>query len=143
MKSRKIKNLTEPQVRCAFHHFNREYFDDSLPMPDIELMHSFKYFGRFTSDIEDDTTVNPLIRISDQYEYTESQLRDILVHEMIHYYLAYNGIDVDGTHGKEFQKLAKKFNKQYKMHISEIIDMSKYTRREGTSWIKYSLAKLF
>ena len=133
MKKRKINVISEAQLRSLFRTFNDEYFDGVLPMPDFEITKSFRYFGYFMSDIEDNTTVNPLIKISGQYEYTESQLRDVFVHEMIHYYLAYMGIDVKGSHSRDL----------YKMHITETINMNEYTRREGTSWLGYTLAKLF
>ena len=143
MKKRRIEITSEAQLKSLFRTFNDEYFDGVLPMPDFEIMKSFRYFGYFMSDIEDDTTVNPVIKISDQYVYTESQLRDVFVHEMIHYYLAYMGIDVKGSHSKEFYKMVDKFNRKYKMHITETINMNEYVRREGTSWLKYTLAKLF
>ena len=135
--------VSEVQLRCMFHDYNDEYFDGCLPMPELEVIHSFRYFGYFKSDICDNTTVNPVIQISDQYEYSSEQLRDIFVHEMIHYYLAYMGIDVKANHGKEFHKMARKFNRDYKMNITETINMDEYTRRKGTSWLRYSLAKLF
>ena len=131
------------QVACMFCNYNEAYFDNCLPEPEFELIHSFRYFGYFRSDIEDDTTVNPTIQISDQYDYTEKQFRNILIHEMIHYYLAYTGIDTDGSHGNEFNKMARKFNKEYGMNITETINMNEYKRLKGTSAIKYALAKLF
>jgi predicted SprT family Zn-dependent metalloprotease len=135
--------VTEEQIRYMFRNYNEKYFDNILPMPDIEITSSFKYFGLFTSEIENDTTVNPLIQISGQYDYKPAQIRDILIHEMIHYYLTYNGVEIDELHGKEFHRLAKMFNKQYGMHITATIDESKYKRRKGSSWLKYQFSKLF
>ena len=135
--------VTKEQIRYMFRNYNEKYFDNTLPMPDIEISNSFKHFGLFTSEIEDNTTVNPCIRISGQYDYKPTQIRDILIHEMIHYYLTYNGVEINELHGKEFNRLAKMFNKLYKMHITAIIDESKYKRKKNSSWFKYQLSKLF
>ena len=135
--------ISEPQLRCAFRDYNDIYFNSILPMPRFEVIHSFRYFGYFESDIYNNTTLNPVIRISDQYKYTESQFRDILVHEMIHYYLAYIGKDIKARHGKEFNRYAEMLNRDYKLNITKRINMDEYIRREGTSWLRYTLAKIF
>ena len=131
------------QLRCIFREFNEQFFDNCLPMPDFEIMHSFKFFGYFSTDICNNTTVNPVIKISDNYEYTELQLRDVFVHEMIHYYLAYTGRDIVCSHGYEFISMADRFNRIYGTNITETININEYERREGTSWFKYMLCKLF
>lgn len=128
--------VTEEQIRYMFCNYNEKYFDNILPVPYIEITNSLKYFGLFESDIEDNTTVNPCIYISGRYDYKPEQIRDILIHEMIHYYLTYNGIEINKLHGKEFKRLAKMFNKEYKMHITTTIDESKYKRIKRNSWFR-------
>lgn len=112
-------------------------------MPKFEIIDSFKYFGYFYSSIFNNTTVNPLIQISGNWEYKEYQFRDIFVHEMIHYYLAYTGRDVIGGHGAEFQKMAYQFNCKYGLNVTATIDYAGYTRKKGTSKIRYWLSQLF
>ena len=112
-------------------------------MPEFEITDSFKFFGYFHSNIYNNTTVNPLIQISGNWEYSESQFRDILVHEMIHYYLAYTGRDLVGSHGGEFMTLAYKLNREHGLNITETINYDEYTRREGTSKLRYWLSQLF
>lgn len=132
-----------PHLRCAFRDYNDSYFGGILPMPEFEITDSFKFFGYFHSGICNGTTVNPLIQISGNWDYTESQFRDILVHEMIHYYLAYTGRDLVGSHGSEFISLAYKLNREHGLNITETINYDEYTRRKGTSILMYWLAKLF
>ena len=132
-----------PHLRYLFNQFNKDYFGDCLPVPNFEVIHSFKYLGYFHTEIWDGTTINPIIQISDNYEYTDHQIRDVFVHEMIHYYLAYTGIDIQCTHGVEFLKKANELNRKYGLNITELIDISHYKRRKGTSWFKYILAKIF
>jgi len=130
-------------LACAFRQYNAEYFGGILPVPDFEVTDSFKYFGYFSSDIWDNTTINPLIQISGNWEYTENQFRDILVHEMIHYYLAYTGKDTVGSHGIEFKSLANELNHKYGLNITETICYNEFTRKKGTSILMYWLALLF
>ena len=130
-------------LRCAFRDYNNCYFGGVLPMPEFEITDSFKFFGYFHSNIYNNTTVNPLIQISGNWEYSESQFRDILVHEMIHYYLAYTGRDIVGSHGTEFMNMAYRLNHDYGLNITETINYDEYTRREGTSKLKYWLSQLF
>jgi predicted SprT family Zn-dependent metalloprotease len=86
---------------------------------------------------------NQTIEISDNYDYTESQLRDILVHEMIHYYLAYKGIDPQCNHGREFNKMADNFNRTYGMNITSTIDLTPYKIKNGNSKLMFTLSTLF
>ena len=135
--------ISQAQIGCMFLDFNEKYFSGELPLPEIKIIKSFRYFGFFKANVYDDGIEDPVIEISGEYDYKPSQIRDILVHEMIHYYLAYTGIEIGKGHGKEFKKMMRSFNKNYKMHITETIDMSKYKRRKGSSWIKYKLASIF
>ena len=93
-----------------FHLYNFDYFDNKLPTPNFKVKHSYRTLGFFSCEYDEDGYMfNQTIEISDNYDYTESQLRDILVHEMIHYYLAYKGIDPQCNHGREFNKMADNF----------------------------------
>ena len=55
---------------------------------------------------------------------------DIMCHEMIHYYLAYTGVDRNCHHGKEFKKMADQLNLNYGLHITKRLDVSKYKKRK-------------
>lgn len=127
-----------------FGRFNKDYFNNELPEPTMQVIHTFNIFGYFGySDRCGYLLYDPYIQISDYYLYTEPQFRDLLVHEMIHYYLAYTGKDVKVTHGEEFQKMADEFNKKYRMHITEYINVNEHERRKGTPIILYWWMKLF
>ena len=66
---------------------------------------------------------------------------DIMVHEMIHYYLAYIGEDMRCRHGRKFKSLAEKLNREYGLHIEKRVDISQYKRRAGTPSLCYWLIK--
>ena len=131
----------------TFTSCNIKYFEGKLPAPMFDLLHSFRTCGYFHCDYEQvwfsKKLYNFCISITDYYDFTQKQFEDILVHEMIHYYLAYFGIDKSCSHGREFKKMAKRLNQTYGLNITKIVDISKYKRREGTSTISYWLAQWF
>lgn len=127
-----------------FHTYNNKYFDGILPMPSFKIRHTYKILGYFSCDVgEDGTIYNPCIEVSDNYDYFENQLEDIMVHEMIHYYLAFTGSDIRCSHGKEFSKMACSFNSKYHLNIRSRIDLSEYSIREGKSRLMFTLSTLF
>lgn len=68
--------------------------------------------------------VNTLLEISDRYEYTEAQLKDIIVHEMLHYYLDYTHQNEPQEHGKRWKQMALFFNEKFGTNIQIRTDTS-------------------
>lgn len=134
-------------IQFAFDECNEKYFEGQLPIPMFDLLHSFRTCGYFNCDYEQGwfsrTLYNFRISMTDYYDFTPKQFEDILVHEMIHYYLAYFGIDKSLSHGWEFKKMAKRLNQAYGLNITKTLDISQYKRREGTPAISYWLAQWF
>jgi hypothetical protein len=130
----------------TFDTCNMEYFEGKLLFPQFELLHSYRtcgYFEYTKGGWFDKTLYDPTISITDYYDFTEEQFRDIMVHEMIHYYLAYFGIDRRCKHGKKFKEMAERLNKTYGLHITKILDITQYKRRKGTPGLSYWFAKNF
>lgn len=130
----------------TFDTCNMEYFEGKLLFPQFELLHSFRtcgYFKYLKGGWFDKTIYDPVIMMTDYYDFTEKQFKDIMVHEMIHYYLAYIGVDRRCRHGKEFKRMAKELNLGYHLDITVTLDVSKYKRRKGTSKFLYWLETLF
>lgn len=140
-----IANLQNMQL--AFNQCNMKYFEGKLPIPMFDLLHSYRTCGYFNCDYEQGwfsrTLYNFRISMTDYYDFTPKQFENILVHEMIHYYLAYFGIDKSLSHGREFKKMAKRLNQTYGLNITKTLDISQYKRRKGTPTISYWLAKWF
>ena len=134
-------------IQLAFNKCNEKYFEGKLPIPMFDLLHSFRTCGYCQCDYEQGwfsrTLYNFRISMTDYYDFTPIQFEDILVHEMIHYYLAYFGIDKSCSHGREFKKMAERLNGQYGLNIVTEVDISQYKRREGTPTISYWLAQWF
>jgi hypothetical protein len=129
---------------ALFFKYNEEYFGGSLPFPELKVRHSYRILGYFSCEVDFGGSIfNQCIELSDNYDYTENQLRDVLVHEMIHYYLAYYRIDIRCQHGREFNEKASEFNRRYGMNITSTIDLSGYTIRKGKSKLMFTLSTLF
>lgn len=106
----------------TFNLCNMEYFGGELMFPEFELLHSKNtcgYFKYTKGGWFDHTLYDPIIMMTDYYDFTDSQYRDIMCHEMIHYYLAYTGVDRNCHHGKEFKKMADQLNLNYGLHITK------------------------
>lgn len=132
-------------IAYYFNYCNREFFNCLLPVPGFKVLHSYKYCAYFTCDYDDwgEVISNPTIYISDYWKYSKKKVVNLMCHEMIHYYLALNCIDKEGTHGNEFKRLAKQLNKQHKLHITETVDTSRLKRNSDAPLLGYWLHKCF
>lgn len=136
--------VSEFNLLAAFHCHNEEYFDGVLPIPNLVISHSYRTLGYFHCDVDEyGNYYNETIEISDSYDYTEEQFRDIMIHEMIHYYLLYVGLDTKCTHGKEFKKMMDDFNIRYGFNITKKIDLSSYKIKKGNSKLMFKLCTFF
>lgn len=118
----------------AFERYNRTYFEGKLPVPMFDLLHSFRtcgYFQYTKGGWFDKTLYDPTISITDYYDFSEKQFKDIMCHEMIHYYLAYCNIDRRCKHGKKFMAMADDLNKRHHLNITKLLDISQYRRAKG------------
>ena len=110
-------------VMCLFEEYNEKFFNGELMLPRFSLIKDKKIIGRFVCGFdENDNVDDPEILISESYEYTDDKLKDVLVHEMIHYYLAETKQDIRMKHGKAFKLLAEDFNLRYGTNIEKTVD---------------------
>ena len=134
--------ICESQIRCLFRQFNKDYFGNILPMPYIKIRHSVNTLGYFSYMQNEMSGTTETLEISDFYAYTSNQLRDIVVHEMIHYYLYYIGEDVRLKHGKSFMRMAKQLNQSYGLHVTPTIDLTRMKPRPDAPYLKRLLFKI-
>lgn len=134
--------ICESQIRCLFRQFNQNYFGNMLPMPYIKIRHSVNTLGYFSYIQNEMSGTTETLEISDFYAYTSNQLRDIVVHEMIHYYLYYIGEDVRLKHGKSFKRMARQLNQSYGLHVTPTIDLTRMKPRPDAPYLKRLLFKI-
>lgn len=130
------------QLRVIFREYNKAYFGNILPMPYFKIRHSVNILGLFHYDPRAVPGTTETIEISDFYDYTESQLRNLMVHEMLHYYLAYTGIEVYPDHGDSFINMAKQLNRTYGLNITPNVVLKRMTPRANAPFFKRLYYKL-
>jgi len=121
-----------------------KYFEDFItldrlyPVIGVKITHHGRSFGSFRCTIDEYGEIyNYYIQISDYYDYTEENLRDIIVHEMIHFFIVYYKLaPISKPHGKVFKEMAKHMNEKYGMDIRKHPDLDKYKIREDLPWYK-------
>lgn len=137
--------LTIPLLKNKFKTYNKLYFNNELPTPKFKLIKSYRTLGYFSCKkiIGKRKLKGQMLEMSSYYDWNENDLRDVLIHEMIHYYLGYKHIDNNLTHGKDFLNMANDFNQKYQMNISERIDISKFHKLKNAPKISWFLVRLF
>lgn len=136
--------VTRHNLLNSFYKYNKEYFDNELPLPELIISNGHRTLGYFKCQLNDyGEMFGQVIEISGNYDYTEEQFRDILVHEMIHYYLMYSGEDTKCHHGKAFNRMAIRFNVMYGMNITPTIDLTPYKLRDGKSKLWHKICTFF
>ncbi len=114
---------TIPYIQQKFEEFNRQLFAGQLPMPRICLSDAKSFLGmcRFKRHRRADGTVENFdfsLRINRRIEMTEEVLEDTIIHEMIHYYIAYNQLKDTSSHGPLFRGLMEGVNERFGRHLS-------------------------
>lgn len=123
-------------LQVLFREFNKAYFGNILPMPYFRITHGVNLLGRFSYIPGSVPGTTEVIEISDFYDYEGHQLRDILVHEMIHYYLCYVGEEVFPSHGPAFVNMAQRLNLTYGLNVTPIIDLTKMKPCSNAPYLK-------
>ena len=119
----------------TFWDCNAKYFNHALPTPIFDTFNRIDAIAKFQYNANKKNSKKPIrnqtILLSDCFDYSEKDFIDTMVHEMIHYYIAWNRIKDNGAHGKEFMKIAKKLNEKYGLNITKTKDASSYKLTEN------------
>lgn len=116
------KSISQAWLHTWFDIFNRTYFQGELPTPRLALSKARTRLGsmsckrRFTS--QGSKTFDYAIHISTYYQQTERQYQNVLLHEMIHYYISYKGIKDTAPHGQVFHSMMTTLNGKHGWEIS-------------------------
>lgn len=117
-------------MKRIFLECNEKYFNNNLPIPLLKTFNEINVMGRFSFFKNKKYAKKPItgqtIFMSDCFIYPKKDFINTMVHEMIHYYLAWNRIGDNETHGNEFMKMAKELNEKYGLNITIKKDASSY-----------------
>lgn len=115
---------TVPFARESFAKFNELCFGGELPEVPIVLSRARSFLGRMEY-----RAVKGLfggirgyqdfrMRISASFDLTAEEIEDVVLHEMIHYYIAFRNIKDTSAHGKAFRRMMNDINAKYGRNVS-------------------------
>lgn len=116
------KSLTVDVIARKFRKFNDLMFGSVLPVPEIRITEARTFLGKFVCRriVMPGGRINCRdfqIRISRSIPMSETELEDTLIHEMIHYYIAYCGVRDRTAHGPEFRRIMSRINRDFSRSI--------------------------
>ena len=102
---------SEEWVFGNFDRFNKEFFQSKLPRPRFVINKARGQEGSFHfKRTRFGEIYNLTITLSVYYEKDDHAMKNVLLHEMIHYYITYCGIKDTGPHGVVFKKMMNDIN---------------------------------
>lgn len=108
-------------LRQRFETFNRDIFSSRLPMPELHITQARSFVGQFRYERRGSLFRTKEIRhlsLSSRYDLPENVLEDIVIHEMIHYYIHWSKQPDTSSHGRIFQQMMYAINRSHGRHIS-------------------------
>lgn len=136
-------------MSMVFNECNKKFFNHELPIPEFDTFNKLNIIARFEyrKNKGKNKTKKPLeykkIFFSNCYDFNYEDFVEIMTHEMVHYYIAWNGIKDDSTHGKNFMEIANEINKKYGLNITKTKDASSLKKTENASSAKSLFQILF
>lgn len=114
--------LTIDYLRQAFEHYNDLIFDGKLPVPKLKWSRAKTRLGQMACKRKMSWGRTKFydfsISVSNYYKLTTEQIDDVLIHEMIHYTIAYTGLKDTSPHGIVFRGMMDKINRTFDRHIT-------------------------
>ena len=99
-----------------FDRFNKDYFGGRLTPPKFSVNNARTRLGsmvfKWKRSLLKRESYDYVIRLSNYYDIPEVEFQNVLLHEMIHYYIAVNRFKDDSVHGTMFRSIAQRINKQ-------------------------------
>ena len=112
-----------PYIEQKFKEYNQLIFGNHLPDIPIRLSRATTFVGKY----QHRTRRTPLgriepydfyLRFSVLFDLTPEELDDVIIHEMIHYHIAYHRLHDTAPHGLIFCKMMNDINQTFGRNIS-------------------------
>lgn len=104
-----------------FKRFDQDYFGGKLPVPELGLTRAKTRLGQMAFKRATRWGRTKLydfkISMSTYYDMTDKQAKSVLLHEMIHYIIAYTGLKDTSSHGIVFRGMMDNLNRKYGWEI--------------------------
>lgn len=111
-------------VKTTFNHFNALCFEGALPVVPIALTKARSFLGKMEYKSRRDffgiisSHYDFRLKISTGFDLSQEELEDVIIHEMIHYYIAWRNIKDSSVHGEVFRGIMEQINSRYGRHIT-------------------------
>lgn len=114
--------VTKEWMQRWFRTFNHDYFDGRLPEPGLKTGKSRTRLGTMSckraTRLGRTHAYGFTITLSNYYDQPERGFQNVLLHEMIHYAIAYTGLKDTSTHGVVFRGMMDALNRRYGWNIA-------------------------
>lgn len=114
---------TVEYVESKIKFFNDLVFGSCLPPIPVKLSRARTYLGRVQFRVRRNLfgrvtgCTDFLMRISVAYDFPERELEDVILHEMIHYYIAWKGLRDKSAHGPLFRSYMNRINRDFGRNV--------------------------
>lgn len=121
---------TREYVASRFDYFNRLCFGGELANLPIQICCARSFMGQVRYSRKSGLFGNRhysdfVLRISNKFDLQQDVLDDIIIHEMIHYYILSRQLQDNSPHGNLFRRKMNEINRLHHRHVS--------VRHHGTS----------
>jgi len=115
---------TVEYVQTKIGEFNALVFSSCLPPIPVKLTRARSFLGKVQYKKKRNVfgkvsgNTDFLMRISVMFDLSEKEQEDVILHEMIHYFIAFKGLKDTSSHGKLFRKYMEQINRDFGRNIT-------------------------
>lgn len=115
---------TVEYVESKIGEFNALLFDSCLPPITVRLSRAKSYLGKVQYVRKRRWFGKPacntdfVMRISTVFDLTEPEQEDVIIHEMIHCFIAVKGLKDSSTHGTLFRGMMERINSEFGRNVT-------------------------
>lgn len=129
-------------IEEAFSKYNDLIFDGALPKPVFRLTTTRLAMGVTRTNILNNQKYIS-IDISIRYDLPKEDYINTIVHEMIHYYIDYNDLQDNDSHGKLFVSIMNQINANHNLNIKVVGERSDEMVLQEPKRIRYICVATF
>ena len=110
-------------VEKKFDEFNRQMFGGRLPKLPVRMSDAVTFLGMCVAKVRTlpdgrKEHFDFELRVSLRHDIPERDLEDVIIHEMIHYFIMYNELVDSSPHGELFKAMMRSINRTYGRNIT-------------------------
>lgn len=110
-------------VEQKFDEFNRLMFGSKLPKLPVRMSDAATFLGMCVAKVRTlpdgrRQHYDFELRVSLRHDIPERDLEDVIIHEMIHYFIMYNELSDTSPHGELFKAMMRSINRTYGRNIT-------------------------